>query len=149
MSTRKEFCDSLRKLAGMLASGKLDTYLMTDWDMAHALGDEVKGINSSYIRTIMNRSPDVKAVGTVKVIRSKGDDEAPGFIISLNKEPTRKVVTNDDIPRIQARAVEKFAKSLLERMPNIADLEGDELQGAVKMAGRYQAMIKAEIEQGE
>lgn len=146
----KQFCDGLRKAAAALASGKLETFELTDWGMEQGLApDDMKKVNASYIRTIMNRSPDVKAIGTVKVRRVNDDPElAPGFYITLNREPRRKVLTNDDVAEIEKRAVAKAFAQLLQTIPNITDLSGEKLEGAAVGISRYQAMID-QIAKGE
>lgn len=144
-NARKEFCDALRRGATQLAEGK-ESIFIKQFDIEYLLGESAQGINQSYIRTIMNRVPIVKAIGSVRIKRVSGSDEMPdGYEVTLNREPKRKVITNEDLPEIKARAVRKFAERILGFMPNVMDLEGDERDGAIKGIARYQDMIKAMI----
>ncbi|EBW6537207.1 hypothetical protein DP733_24310, partial [Salmonella enterica subsp. enterica serovar Agona] len=102
-----------------------------------------------YIRTIMNRVPDVKEIGTVSITRTDPVEEAPGFKVAINREAKRQVFTKNDIPALEKRIGERIAKRLLNTMPNITDLEGEQLQGAAIGIKRYQDLIKSMVEQGE
>lgn len=139
---RKEFCDKLREGAEMLASGKEHIFLR-EFDIQTMLGDSAEGINQSYIRTIMNRVPSVKAIGTIKIKRVIGSDELPdGYHITLNREPRRKVVTNDDLPKLEQSWKVKFINQLLKTSPMISDLRGEQLQGAAIAIERFAEMLK-------
>ena len=145
MSNTKEFCDWLRKAAELLASGEKPEIFLSDFNLDQAFPDEAdrKKISPAYMRNTMNRVGDVKAVGAVSVKRVKPDDEnVGGFMFTLNREKKRRVITNDDIPAIEAAAVAKAVKRIVEVMPNLTSLSGEELQGAVKGIAMYQAMIK-------
>ena len=109
----------------------------------------MKKINASYIRMTLNRTPEIKAVGVVSVARTDAALEGDGFRITINRDAKRKVVTSEDVPAIERKAANRVLKKLLEAMPNIADLKGDELQGAATMAERYQAMIRKMITEEE
>lgn len=94
MATTKEFCDSLRELAKKLASGELDNYIIADALIEDNLDEQDrKKVNASYIRTIMNRVPDVKEIGTVSITRTDPVEEAPGFKVAINREAKRQVFT--------------------------------------------------------
>lgn len=144
---RKEFCDKLREGAEMLAGGK-EYIFLREFDIQTMLGDSADGINQSYIRTIMNRVPSIKAVGTIKIKRVSGSDEFPdGYHITLNREPKRKVVTNDDLPKLERSWKEKFIKQLLKTSPMISDLEGEQLQGAAIAIKRYAEILKDMVDE--
>ncbi|AXY85425.1 hypothetical protein HOU20_gp01 [Citrobacter phage Sazh] len=150
MATTKEFCDSLRELAKKLASGELDNYIIADALIEDNLDEQDrKKVNASYIRTIMNRITDVKEIGTVSITRTDPVEEAPGFKVAINREAKRQVFTKNDIPALEKRIGERIAKRLLNTMPNITDLEGEQLQGAAIGIKRYQDLIKSMVEQGE
>lgn len=147
--TTKEFCDQLRIQATRLANGELEKVTIKDWDLEMALGGQASKINASYIRTIMNRSPDVKALGTVKVKRIKDDVDMPdSYEITLCREPKRKVLTSDDVARLEAAWRVKFVKHLLATQPRITDLKGEQLEGAAIALERFMAMIE-EMAKGE
>lgn len=149
MATTKEFCDNLRLLAKKLASGELPEYIVTDAIIEGNLDEQdQKKVNASYIRTIMNRVPEVKEIGTVSISRTDPIEDAPGFKIVINREAKRQVFTKNDLPAIEKRMSERIAKRLLSTMPNITDLEGEQLQGAAIGIKRYQDLIKS-IADGE
>lgn len=149
MATTKEFCDNLRELAKKLASGDIQYYVIPDALIENNLDEQdQKKINASYIRTIMNRVPEVKEIGTVSISRTDPIEDAPGFKVAINREAKRQVFTKSDLPAIEKRMSERIAKRLLSTMPNITDLEGEQLQGAAIGIKRYQDLIKS-IAEGE
>lgn len=146
MATTKEFCDSLRVLAKKLASGELPDYVITDATITDNLDDDdQKKINASYIRTIMNRVPEVKEIGSVSITRTDPIEDAPGFKVTINRDAKRKVFTENDLPAIERRLKEKLLKGITSTMPNITDLEGEQLQGAAIAVKRYQDLIKTMV----
>lgn len=149
-ASTKDFCNALRKYAVELANGSRELLTITDFQLSQSLPEtECKKINSSYIRTVMNRVPEVKENGTVKVMRVKATaDEVARYEISINREPKRKVFTENDLPGIKKAACKKLANDLIAVMPNISDLEGEQLQGAAIAIKRYQDLIKL-VTQGE
>lgn len=141
---QKELCEKLREAGAALGRGETDEVkLPYGYILNHFGGDFEKAnkITAGYIRTIINRVPDVKAGGRASVKREQNEDGIL-FVITLNKDPKRKVITNDDMPAIEAKIRNKFLKRLLGFMPNITDLQGDALQGAAIGVQRYQEMIK-------
>lgn len=106
---------------------------------------EPKKINPSYIRTTLNRVPCVKAVGKISV-KLEENDGAMFYKVTINRDAKRKVITNDDLPALKARAVNKALQALTEYMPNVTDLEGEQLQGAIIGIQRFQVMIKSMME---
>lgn len=106
---------------------------------------EPKKINPSYIRTTLNRVPCVKAVGKISV-KLEENDGAMFYKVSINRDAKRKVITNEDLPALQARAVNKALQTLTDYMPNVTDLEGEQLQGAIIGIQRFQVMIKSMME---
>lgn len=108
---------------------------------------EPKKINPSYIRTTLNRVPCVKAVGKISV-KLEENDGAMFYKVSINRDAKRKVITNEDLPALQARAVNKALQTLTDYMPNVTDLEGEQLQGAIIGIQRFQVMIKSMMVEG-
>lgn len=148
----KDFCDGLRDGARKLASGEKESTYLRDIDIQTVLGENAGRVKvtPAYIRTTMNRVAEVKEVGSVSVRRVTGDPELPdGYRISLVKETRKRVFTDKDLPGIKQKANAKLVKELLNIMPNIADLEGEQLQGAAIGIKRYQDLIKSMVEQGE
>ena len=148
--TMKEFCDGLRQAAGKLASGEIEFFHLRDGDLEMNLsGDDLRKVRPSYIRTIMNRVAGVKELGTVKITRADGIEMAQGYVITINRDVKRRVFNEKDLPAIRQKAVEKAINHVLGVMPNVADLDGDQLQGAAIAIKRYQDLIKSIISSGE
>lgn len=145
----KEFCDQLRAAAEALAKGEREEIMIRDFDIENNLDEaDQKKINSSYMRTVMNRVPRVRVIGTVKVQRIKdGIDTPSGYLVTLNRNPKRKVVTNDQIPEIKAQAVRHMAKRILNVQPRITDLEGEQLHGAAVAIERYRELIEEVVKE--
>lgn len=142
--TSKDYCEWLREIGRRLASGEFSEFRISLTDLASSLsGDDYYKItkNQAYSRTIINRVPEVKAVGAVR-IRTEETDDNKEYVITLNRDVKRKVITNEDLPAVQAKAVEKFAARILASMPNVTDMQGDKLAGACEGISRYQEMIR-------
>ena len=145
--TSTEFADWLRSESVRLATGEIDEIFFSDFQLDQALNEVDRNkITASYIRTVMNRVGEIKEIGRVKVRRTDGADRAIGFSITINKQPTTKVFSEKDVPRIKAMERRRFAERLLGFMPSVMHLEGDEREGAIKMVGMYQDMIKKMME---
>lgn len=141
--TMKDFCDGLRLAGDKLASGELEFFHLRDGDLEMNLSaEDLRKVRPSYIRTIMNRVASVKELGTVKIARADGIDLAQGYVITINRDTKRKVFTDKDLPSIKQKAVEKAINHILDVMPNIADLDGEQLQGAAIAIKRYQDLIR-------
>lgn len=142
--TSKDYCEWLRELGRRLASGEIAEHKMSVLDLAGMLnGDDYYKVtkNQAYSRTIINRVPEVKAVGKVR-IRTEETEDDKFYVFSLNRDVKRKVITSEDLPAVQAKAVEKFAARILASMPNVTDMQGDKLAGACEGISRYQEMIR-------
>lgn len=150
--TMKDVCDKLREGANILASGERETINVNLDQLSLALDEsDVKKLTPSYVRTIMNRVAAVKEIGSVKITRldvMKGDD-FNGYQVTLCRESKRKVFTDKDLPGIKQKAVEKAINHILDVMPNISDLDGEQLQGAAISIKRYQDLIRSLIGDNE
>lgn len=147
-----EFSAMLRAEGEKLASGEKESIIIVSAHLDEKMSEgDRKKITPAYIRMVLNRVPGIKAIGSVKIRRTRESGigaeviERDGYEITLNREPKRKVITSDDIPAIEQKAVAKFVKRLLLTMPNIADLQGEALQGAATGIQRYQEMIKSSV----
>lgn len=136
--SEQSFGDQLRAAARMLASGERDEIIMTDYQLQQASGKEK--INPSHIRTTMCR--EVRTLGAISVKRIS---DPVGYVCTFNADPKKKAVASDELPAIKARAANKALKAIVNVMPNIADLQGEQLQGAVIAIQRYQDLIKNNI----
>lgn len=141
---QKELCEKLREAGAALGRGEVDDvrlpygYILQHFDSDF---EKANKITAGYIRTIINRVPEIKAEGRVSVKREQNEDGVV-FVITVNRDPKRKVITSQDMPAIEAKIRNKFLKRLLNFIPNITDLQGDALQGAAIGVQRYQEMIK-------
>lgn len=145
-----EFSAWLRGEAVRLASGEIDEVYFSDSQLDAAIleGDRKK-INASYIRMVMNRVAEVKEVGRVSVTRTDGIEMAVGFLITLNREPKRKVYTDEDMPAIKQKIRNQVLKDLIGRNPKFTDMQDEALAVAVEMIRRYDEMFKGMIEEGK
>lgn len=140
----KELCDKIREAGAALGRGdQSEIRLPYSYILGHFGGDfdQANKINSAYIRTIVNRVPEVKAAGRISIKRVE-DVDGVVFVMSINRDPKRKILTSEDIPAIERKARMKLAKQLLNLMPNVMHLEGDKRDGAIEGIALYQDMIK-------
>lgn len=104
--------------------------------------DEAKKLTPAYMRTTLNRVPEVKATGKVSIKTTTDDDGTKFFVVTVNKNPRKKQLTTDDLEVIESKTREKFAKRLLGFMPNVMQIDESERVGAMKGIELYQDMIK-------
>lgn len=141
--TSKDYCNKLRELGVKLANGELEEYRLDMTQLAEIMPpDEYSKISkgTSYSRTIINRVPEVKAVGAIR-IKVEEDKFAKYYVFTLNRDVKRKVITNDDLPKIEASWRAKFIKQLLQTQPRISDLKGEQLEGAAIALERFANML--------
>ena len=150
--TEGKFTDHLRDMARSLASGDKPEGLITVSMMQQQFPNLEEKNYSSYLRMTMGRIAEVKAAGALSIKRKMVNDQESEhygveyFQITLNKNKRKTVYTKDDLPEIEARANAKLIKRIIDVMPNLAHLSGEELQGAVKGVALYQEMIKKMME---
>ncbi|EKL2214109.1 hypothetical protein PQ125_002643 [Salmonella enterica] len=140
----KEFCDALRQKAGSIAQGE-PLQIFTGWILQNIDPEDAAKLTPSYIRSILVRTPEIKAKGSVSIKKRTSEDKGEFFEITLNENKKRRVITSDDLPAIKAAERNKMAKDIIAVMPNIADLEDEQLQGAAIAVKRYQDLIKAMV----
>lgn len=141
--TTKDYCDFLRNLGVKLASGEIAEYKLSLLDLAEKLdGDGYYKVTrgTSYSRTIINRVPEVKAIGAIS-IKVEETPEDKFYLFTLNRDVKRKVLTNEDVESIERKALAKGLQSLIDQPPRISDLQGDELKGAAIAIERFVALI--------
>lgn len=142
--TTKDYCDWLRSLGAKLASGEIEEYRMSLLDLAEKLdGDGYYKVTrgTSYSRTIINRVPEVKAVGAIS-IKVDETPEDKFYVFTLNRDVKRKVLTTEDVDGLKEKWRTKFIAQLLSTQPRITDLQGDELKGAAIALERFAEMIQ-------
>jgi hypothetical protein len=136
--SEQSFGDQLRLAARMLANGERDEIIMTDFQLQQITGKEK--INPSHIRTTMGR--EVRTQGAISVKRTL---DPLGYVCTFNPDPKKRAIASDELPSIKARAANKMLKEMLSIMPNVADLEGEQLQGAMVAIQRYQDLMKSKL----
>ncbi|QPD96131.1 hypothetical protein [Enterobacter phage N5822] len=138
--------ERLREMAVKLASGEYGNGVAVTYMLILELCDQdfdrAGKITAGYIRTIMNRVPEIKAKGAVSVKSEDHEQHGKYFAVTLNTDPKRRVLTSEDVEHIERKACNKFAKRLLGFMPNVMHLEGDKRDGAIEGIALYQDMIK-------
>ena len=146
----KEFCNKLREAAVALANGHTEEIKLPIRFIGQHFGDDekVKSITPGYVRTIMNRVGEVKAVGSCSVKSGFDDEGDPVYIITLKRDTRRKVLTSDDVQALERKWRAKFIRELLNRPPRVTDLEGDELKGAAIAIERLCSMLES-MKEGE
>lgn len=141
--TAREFTAELEKAIVLVASGeKEEIRFSTGMLTLNVLPEEQHKITTAYMRMTLNRVPEVKAVGKVSIKTVTDDEGVKNIVITINKNPRRKQLTTDDLEAIERKTREKFAKRLLDFMPNIMHLEGDKRDGAIEGIALYHDMIK-------
>lgn len=146
----KQFCDKLREAGAALGRGdvpevKLPLHFIDNFFAADP--DSGSKITAGYIRTIINRVPDVKAKGVVSVKRGEDENYNPVYVITIKTDSKRKVITSEDLPALEAAWKAKFIKELLSKQPRITDLEGDKLAGAAIALERLAAMLEGMVKE--
>lgn len=137
---RAAFCDTLRDIGRAIGSGERETVFMPEV----YLRSRVEGgdtITASYMRQIINRVPEVKQKGVISIKR-KVTDEGDGFVFTLTEAKSKpRVLTGDDIAKLEIKWRAKFIAQLLKTQPRISDLEGDRLEGAAIALERMNEML--------
>lgn len=142
--------ERLREMAAKLANGEYDNGVAVTYSLILELYDHdverADKVTAGYIRTIMNRVPEVKAKGAVSVKKDEHEVYGKYFAVTLNTDPKRKVLTTEDVAHIEQKACNKFLKRILGFMPNVMHLEGEKREGAMEGIAMYQDMIKKMME---
>lgn len=139
----KEFCDKLREAAKKaIVDGSVPLPLM--FIMTKLDPDDARKVTAGYIRTTVNRVPEVKEAGSISVRKRTNEDGVEYYdLVFVNGVSSRKTVYNkDQVTQAKQKAVNKVVEMLLQLNPNVTDLEGDELAGAMKAIKRYQDLIR-------
>lgn len=144
-----EFSAMLRGAAVKLANGEEKEMYISDDQLDKVLIEQDRNkVNASYIRMVINRVPEVKALGRAKITRTDGVDRPVGFLIEINHEPKRKIYTEEDLPALENKIRNKVLKDLIGRNPKFTDMQDEALAVAVEMIRRYDEMFKSMIVEG-
>ena len=139
----KEFCDKLREAAKKaIVDGNVPLPLM--FIMTKLDPDDARKVTAGYIRTTVNRVPEVKEAGSISVRKRTNEDGVEYYdLVFVKGVSSRKTVYNkDQVTQAKQKAVNKVVEMLIQLNPNVTDLEGDELAGAMKAIKRYQDLIR-------
>ena len=143
LMTAREFTAKMEEAIVKVVSGEEQEIRFSAGMMLSMVDhDEAQKLTPAYMRTTLNRVPEVKATGKVSIKTTTDDDGTKFFVVTVNKNPRKKQLTTDDLEVIERKAREKLAKRLLDFMPNIMHMEGDKLDGAIEGIALYQDMIK-------
>lgn len=143
LMTAREFTAKMEEAIVKVVSGEEQEIRFSAGMMLSMVDhDEAKKLTPAYMRTTLNRVPEVKATGKVSIKTTTDDDGTKFFVVTVNKNPRKKQLTTDDLEVIESKTREKFAKRLLGFMPNVMHLEGDKRDGAIEGIALYQDIIK-------
>lgn len=143
LMTAREFTAKMEEAIVKVVSGEEQEIRFSAGMMLSMVDhDEAQKLTPAYMRTTLNRVPEVKATGKVSIKTTTDDDGTKFFVVTVNKNPRKKQLTTDDLEVIERKAREKLAKRLLDFMPNVMHLEGDKRDGAIEGIALYQNMIK-------
>lgn len=143
LMTAREFTAKMEEAIVKVVSGEEQEIRFSAGMMLSMVDhDEAQKLTPAYMRTTLNRVPEVKATGKVSIKTTTDDDGTKFFVVTVNKNPRKKQLTTDDLEVIERKTREKFAKRLLGFMPNVMQLDESERVGAMKGIELYQDMIK-------
>lgn len=146
--TAKDFCDSLREAIVKVVNGEHDEIrFSTAMISAMCAPEEAAKLTTSYMRVVLNRVPEVKAVGRASIKSARNEDGMAEYVITINRDVKRKVLTSNDLDSLHAKWQAKFIKQLLNTQPRITDLDGDKLAGAAIAMERFAEMLKDMIKE--
>lgn len=119
-------------------------------------GREVMGLKSSYIYNTAARMQELRdidmhvkhrfiwlAAGEETTARKfDGDGADKNLLIQLAKGAIKQDKRKEADIEKEAAVIERFKARILKLMPSVTELEGDEINGAIKAIKMYQEMIK-------
>lgn len=148
--TAREFTAKLEEAIIQVVNGEQPEIRFHDgMVMTNVSPDEAEKLTTAYMRTTLNRVPEVKAVGKVSIKSETNDDGMKFYVITVNRNPRKKQLTTDDLGALETRWRAKFIKHLLSVNPKISDLRGEQLEGAAIAMDRFADMLKAMVEDDE
>ncbi|WWD11027.1 hypothetical protein CPL00134L_CDS0032 [Escherichia phage Phagiculus] len=143
-SEAKEFHVPVKKIYQLLG-GEVD-FDSSDVDFKRGGRYEITKLKASYVANTASRMESMKDAD-YRARLSFGDMEFKDEVeycakITLIKGAIKEGVRNKTNEHIEIKAIESFKERILKLSPNIVDMEGDELSGAIKAIRMYQDMIK-------
>lgn len=144
LMTAREFTKKMEEAIVKVVSGEEhEIRFSAGMMMSMVEHEEVQKLTPAYMRTTLNRVPEVKASGKVSIKTTTDEDGTKFFVVTVNKSPRKKQLTTDDIEALESKWQAKFIKHLLGMQPRITDLDGDKLAGAAIALERFAEMLKA------
>ena len=148
--TAREFTAEMEKAIVLVASGEKEEIRFNAGMMiTMLLPDELEKLTPAYMRTTLNRVPEVKATGKVSIKTETDSDGMKWYVVTVNKNPRKKQLTTDDLESLERKWQAKFIKYLLSVNPKISDLRGEQLEGAAIAIDRFAEMLKSLVQEGE
>lgn len=147
--TAKEFCDKLRESIIKVVNGE-EPYIKFPHSTItfNVMPGEREKLSTAYMRTILNRVPEVKAAGRASLKIERDDSGAVLYMITIDRTAKRKIMNETDLAQLERRITARIMKKLINNTPRITDLEGEEREGAIKMIKRYEEKFN-EMMEGE
>lgn len=147
------FTENLRGAARALASGEKERVIIPTGVISMVLAGKKAAKNpASYIRTTMNRVPEVKAVGSIKIKKSYCNDEESNhyggdiYTITISRGARKTVYTKADVERIKQQATSKAVDRFLTLSPNLANYAPEEYATVAKVMGELNALVKVNFD---
>lgn len=150
LMTAREFTAEMEKAIVLVASGEKEEIRFNAGMMiTMLLPEELEKLTPAYMRTTLNRVPEVKATGKVSIKTKTDSDGMKWYVVTVNKNPRKKQLTTDDLESLERKWQAKFIKYLLSVNPKISDLRGEQLEGAAIAIDRFAEMLKSLVREGE
>lgn len=146
------FTDKLREAAKALANGSQEEIVIP----SNVFERQLSGLKSAetpsaYIRSIMNRVPEIKEIGTVKIKKTTCDDSDSDYVgmeiytVTVSKEKRKKVFNKAEVDRAKRDAVAKAAERFLLVSPCLANYEPEEYATISKVMQEIHEIVKSQF----
>lgn len=146
LMTAREFTAKMEEAIVKVVSGEEQEIRFSAGMMLSMVDhEEAQKLTPAYMRTTLNRVPEVKATGKVSIKTTTDDDGTKFYVVTVNKNPRKKQLTTDDLEVLERKWQAKFIKYLLSVNPKISDLRGEQLEGAAIAVDRFAEMLKSMI----
>lgn len=145
--TPEQIRDKMKDEARKLAIGEIESTPLNIKGIAEYCTDEkfYLKLTPQYVRMVMSRVPEVIERGRI-AIKTERDEESnsPVYIITMKRGVKPKKVFNEsDLPRLERSWRDRLIEQLLKTQPNVTDLEGDMLLGAIEGIKRFMAVLES------
>lgn len=154
--TAAQLAEQLREAGRKLASGEMnEVKLPLSYLLANMTKEENDKVTPSYMRTTINRVPEVREIGSTS-IRKVAGDEGEVYIITLvpmteTRKSQRRTLTPDEQRRLKSHAaaleLKRFADYVSPVM--LTATSGEMFEGARLAIYQFQQAIKDRINELE